>query len=247
MNNQVAVYKDYSIDEINVIKNSVAKGTTDTELKYFISVCKSVELNPLTKEIWCYKDHRNNLLVFAGRDGFLSYAQRNPNFAGIRSCDVCANDIFELDIINPANNIHKISHKDRGQLLGAYAIVYRKDGEPTISYVNFSEYNRNVNAWKTHPAAMIKKVAETQALKLAFGMSSVQSEHEFDTNAGVAVPINHQVAVEEFQAIQAEVDKITNVEDLNHYFRSLTPEEQKSDDVIEIFKTHKEKLDGVPA
>ena len=185
--------------------------------------------------------------MFAGRDGFLSYAQRNPNFAGIRSCDVCSNDLFELDIINPANNVHKINHKDRGQLLGAYAIVFRKDGEPTISYVNFSEYNRGSGAWKTHPAAMIKKVAETQALKLAFGMSSVQSEHEFDTNAGVAVPINHQVAVEDYQAIQEEVSKITNVTDLNHYFKSLTKEEQTSEEVIEIFRTHKEQLDGIPA
>ena len=62
----------YSKEQIQVIKNSVAKGTTDTELQYFLMVCKSTNLNPVMKEIWCYKDKQDNHLVFAGRDGFLS-------------------------------------------------------------------------------------------------------------------------------------------------------------------------------
>lgn len=235
---------NYSPEEIQVIKNSVAKGTTDIELRYFISVCKSVGLNPLTKEIWCIKDQRSNLLVFAGRDGMLAYAQRNPAFGGIRSCDVCENDEFTLDMINPQNNTHRINAKNRGKILGAYAIVFRKGGEPTIAYVNFDEYNRGASAWKTHPAAMIRKVAETQALKMAFGMAGVQSEHEWKTDGGTAVPLVKTLDQSRIDEIMTAVENIEEVKELNKYFRTLATDEQKMAQVIDIFSTRKETIDA---
>ena len=179
----------YTASEVAVIQNTVAKGTTKVELAYFINVCKSVGLNPFIKEIWAYKDNKDNLLVFAGRDGFLAKAQVNPFFNGIRSSEVCQNDLFSLDI---ANNVieHKFGIAERGAIVGAYAIAFRKNGEPTIEYVDFKFYNKGYNTWKTHPAEMIKKVAETHALKKAFGISGIQSEYDFNEKNGVVVPIN---------------------------------------------------------
>ena len=90
------------------------------------------------REIWCYKDWSNNLILFAGRDGFLAKAQTHPRFNGIRSSEVRANDKFELDIAN--NRIeHTFGTEDRGPVIGAYAIVFIKDGEPTIEYALFKE------------------------------------------------------------------------------------------------------------
>lgn len=238
-------YLGYSQEETRIIKQSVAKDTTDTELKYFLNVCKSTGLNPFMKEIWCYKDKQNNLLVFAGRDGFLSNAQKQPSFSGIRSCDVCENDVLELDMMNPANNRHIIDNKkDRGKLIGAYAIVFRKDGEPTIAYVDFKSYDRGFNAWKTHPAAMIKKVAETQALKLAFGMSGIQSEHDFDLDqtTNKVIPINTQVAVSDLEEIKEGLELINDVDQLNKYFKQLDSELQSQQEVINLFKLKKESL-----
>lgn len=239
-------YTDYSIEQIEVIKNSVAKNTTDTELKYFLNVCKSTGLNPFMKEIWCYKDHRNNLLVFAGRDGFLSNAQKQESFEGIRSCEVCENDLFTLDVINPKNNSHQINAKHRGKILGAYAIVFRKNGEPTISYVNFEDYNRGANAWKTHPAAMIKKVAETQALKLAFGMSGVQSEHEFEVieTTGTVIPLDHSISEDQLNEIKAELEQIEIEQSLNGYFKSLPKDLQSNETVINLFRTKKTEINA---
>lgn len=181
-----------SKEQIAVIHNSVAKGTTMTELAYFLNVAKSVKLNPFNKEIWCYKDKKDNLVIFTGRDGFLSKAQDNPNFNGIRSAEVKKNDEFEIDI---ANNSVKHTIKDlanRGDIVGAYAIVFRKDGEPTLVTVEFSRYKKDFyGPWKTHPEDMIKKVAESKALKLAFGISGLQIEDEFDIKNGVAIP--HEV------------------------------------------------------
>lgn len=236
------VYFGYSKQEVDVIKNSVAKGTSDVELKYFLNVCKSTGLNPFMKEIWCYKDNRNNLLVFAGRDGFLSNAQKQEAFAGIRSCDVCENDELVLDMMNPSQNKHLINQKSRGRVVGAYAIVFRHNSEPTIAYVNFSEYDRGVNAWKTHPAAMIKKVAETQALKLAFGMSGVQSEHEFEVIENKAIPIDHSLPNDDLIEIKEGLELINDESELNKYFRQLDSTLQTNSEVINLFRIKKESF-----
>ncbi len=203
----------YTDQEIAVIQHNVAKNTNKVQLAYFINVCKSVDLNPFIKEIWCYKDKADNLLVFAGRDGFLAKAQRNPLYNGIRSSEVCENDVFSIDIAN--NKIkHEFGVSDRGNIIGAYAIVFRKDGEPTIEYVAFKTYNKGYNAWKTHPSEMIKKVAETHALKKAFGISGIQSEYSFEVKDGVAIPMNSSptLSIKETQAEQERERTIKHID-----------------------------------
>ena len=196
---KIAKFTGYSSEEVAIIKQTVAKGTTDAELAYFLSVAKSAGLNPFNKEVWCYKDNKNNLLVFAGRDGFLSKAQSNPAFNGIRSSEVKEKDTFSLDIAN--NKIdHKFGVGERGKTIGAYAIVFRKDGEPTIEWADFATYNKGYNTWKTNPDEMIKKVAESHSLKKAFGISGIQSEYDFEVKDNVAIPI-------EFK----EVDELTEL------------------------------------
>jgi len=95
---------------------------------------------------------------------------------------------FTLDIAN-----NKISHEfgigDRGKTVGAYAIIFRKDGEPTIEWADFATYNKGYNTWKTNPDEMIKKVAESHGLKKAFGISGIQSEYDFEVKDNVAIPI----------------------------------------------------------
>lgn len=192
---QMVTGTPYSPEQIGVIQKSVAKGTKLPELAYFLNVCQSVGLNPFNKEVWCYKDHRDNLIIFTGRDGLLRKAQENEKFNGIRSSEVCEKDVFSIDI---ANNVikHEYGLEDRGAIIGAYALVFRKDGEPTIEFAKMSEYSpKNPNPytpWAKFPAAMIKKVAESHALKKAFGMSGVQVEYDFEIRNGRAVPLGQE-------------------------------------------------------
>lgn len=179
----------FSTEQISVIKNTIAKGTTNTELALFLFTAQSIGLNPLNKEIWCYKDHKGNMLTFAGRDGFLVKAQRNPKYKGIRSSEVRENDVFSLDIAN--NEIkHQKEFKNPGGIIGAYCIAFVHNGEPTIEWVDYKTYDRGFGAWKSHPADMIKKVAETHALKKAFGISGLQSEHDWSFSDEKAYPID---------------------------------------------------------
>ena len=181
MTNELKIAKatELTEQEVAVIKSTVAKGTTDLELSYFLMTAKSVGLSPFNKEVWCYKDNKNNLIVFAGRDGFLKVAQKDKRWNGMVSSEVRENDEFGIDF--PKGEIsHKIKMSDRGKIVGAYAYVKPKDCDTaTIEWVEFDTYNKNYNVWKSHPADMIKKVAEIRALKKAFGISGLNSEHEF--------------------------------------------------------------------
>jgi phage recombination protein Bet len=191
-----AAFPGFSAEQVAVIKNTVAKGTTDVELALFIYTATSTGLNPLIKEIWCYKDNKGNLLIFAGRDGFLKKAQQHPKYGGMRSSSVRENDICEVNI--PAGTVNHMitndSNTKRGKITGAYAFVYRKEEEPTLVWVDFETFDKGYNAWKTHPDDMICKVAEIRALKKAFGMSELQSELEWNiTKDGRVSPIDHQL------------------------------------------------------
>lgn len=175
----------FQSEMIGVLHKTVAKGTTMSELGYFLAVCKSIGLNPLNKEIWCYKDSVGNLLVFTGRDGFLVKGQQHPRYNGLRSSEVCENDDFELDIAN--NSIrHKFGTVDRGKVIGGYAIAFLKGGEPTIEWANIKDFDKERNTWLKFQSDMIKKVAECHALKKAFGISLLVSEYDFEIKDNIA-------------------------------------------------------------
>jgi recombinational DNA repair protein RecT len=179
-NDKIAKISNLTTEQVAIIKNTVAKGSTDTELAYFLQVANSYKLSPFKKEVWAYKDAQNNLIVFAGRDGHLVAAQRDNRWNGIASCEVRENDTFELDIPNGIIT-HKFGHGERGAIIGAYAVCKPKGCETaTIEWVEMKAYNKGYATWKSDPAAMIKKVAETHCLKKAYGLSGLASEYDFD-------------------------------------------------------------------
>lgn len=227
---KISVMTGYKAEEVAIVKATVAKGTTDTELAYFLNVCKTVGLNPFNKEIWCYKDHRGNVLVFTGRDGFLSKAQSNPAFNGIRSCEVCENDEFSIDIAN--NQIkHTFGKGERGKILGAYAIAFRKDGEPTIEYADIKDYDKKKFTWETHKSAMIKKVAETNALKKGFGISGVQSEYDYEVKGNIATPFTTEKSTLDIKTKEL-IDLIDSLpEDEQETFKGILRDKRNANEV----------------
>ena len=233
----------YTPEQIGIVQNNIAKGTSETELAYFLNVCKTMNLNPFNKEVWCYKDKKNNLLIFAGRDGFLSKAQQNPLFNGIRSIEIRENDEFDIDVINDKIT-HKItqSQKERGNILYGVAVVFRKDGESTIEIAEFQTYNKGFNTWKTHPAEMIKKVAEAHALKKAFGISGIQSEYDFKEKDGVVEPISTEKEKElTNDEIQNRLNKCEETGQIFELWLELSEEQQS--EYNQLFEQRKTELD----
>jgi recombination protein RecT len=238
---KIATLTGYQASEIAVVKATVAKGTTDVELAYFLSVCKTNELNPFMREIWCFKDNKGNLLVFAGRDGFLKRAQQSSLWNGITSFEVCANDEFSMTVENGQTKIkHTPKFGNRGKILGAYAIVQPKGcALQTIEWADFETYNKGINVWKSDPATMIKKCAEIHALKKGYGITVIQSEHDFDIRNNVAVPVSFEEETPEKVAERKIIDALDvyQGEDADQ-IRAMCAEKKKAGEFTVEFAKH---------
>lgn len=171
----------YTREQIDTIKNTVAKGATDSELQMFIHICQTYGLDPFLKEIY-YSSEMHTIM--SSRDGYLKVAQRDPDYMGMKSAVVCSNDVFEMDAVSDTIT-HTFKATERGDIVGAWAKVMHRNRDPVIQYVPFSEYNQKKSTWNKYPSAMILKCAEALALKRQFGISGLVTQEEMGVELGV--------------------------------------------------------------
>lgn len=165
-------------EQVALIKRTVAKDATNDELKMFMHLSGKYNLDPFAKEIWFLK-MGGTPTITTSRDGYLKIANEHPQFDGLASDVVYAKDSFSK---TPDGVNHTYGVGDRGAILGAYALIYRKDRRfPIYVYAPLKDYNKPSNIWKTYPHAMILKVAEAMALKRAFSLSGLVTTEELGT------------------------------------------------------------------
>jgi len=154
---------------------------TDSDMQYCIAVAKSFNLNPILKQIFFVErkakingEWHSKIEPLAGRDSFLTLAHRSGKFAGIKS------DCFLKD--KPVFINGEWQNKKE---LVAIAQVYKKGHEtPFEAEVRYDEYVQRTNDgritkfWAEKPETMLKKVAESQALRKAFDISGLYSIDE---------------------------------------------------------------------
>jgi len=189
-------------EQITTIKNTVAKGATDEELSMFLHTAQANGLDPILKEIWFIK-MSTGPVIFTSRDGYLKIGHSHESFEGMVSDVIYEGDTFKrvgLDVN------HEYSSK-RGQIIGAYAIVYRSDKRvPTYVYAPMKDYDKKNTQWKQYPHAMILKVAEAMTLKRAFSISGLVSKEELDMEElEPVVKSKPQLPVKEEPPIDAEI------------------------------------------
>lgn len=178
---QVAIWTNET--QLQEIKKIYAPDLTENEFQIFLNIGKATNLNPYLREIWAVKYGNQAASIFIGRDGYRKAAQANGNYDYHQTDAVYSKDTFGIKA-GEIEHTYKLS--DRGQLCGAYSIVKRKEStKPIYVYVEFAEYysgHKDANGkiksnkygpmkptlWDTKPATMIKKVAEAQALRMAF-------------------------------------------------------------------------------
>ena len=160
------VLAQYPPSLVDTIKSTVAKDATDEELYMFLSIAKQYDLNPFMKEIWFTK-MQGKVAIMTSRDGYKKLAERKRNFRKCQSMAVYENDDFEMELVmgEVMNITHKFKQNDRGNIIGAYAVLKTRDHDNYVSYVNFREYDKRNNIWKSYPSAMIRKVAENDVYK----------------------------------------------------------------------------------
>ena len=114
----------------------------------------------------------------SGRDGFRKIAMREPTYKVHYSDYVCENDEFEIvkKFGKVVDMTHKYTHKDRGNLIGAYCVLETTDDRKYSFYAEFRKYNTGKNAWQTYPNDMLIKVAETRVFKSFANINGIQAE-----------------------------------------------------------------------
>jgi phage recombination protein Bet len=150
---------DFTRDQIETIKQTVAKGANDAQLALFLQVCKSRSLDPFTKQVYYTPQG-----IIVSIDGFRAIAERT-------GCYAPGPTRYEYD----AN----------GGLVAAYVTVRKLvagtwfDVEESAFY---EEYRGSSPIWKAKPRVMLAKCAESRALRRSFSseLSGVYSAEELD-------------------------------------------------------------------
>lgn len=183
-NTKGEVIGDYDSDMINTIKSTVAKNATDNELKVFLTLALTYDLDPFRKEIFFGKSEKSDkILIMISRDGYRKLVKKDPNYKYHVSDYVCENDTFKITKSGDNTDfVHEYSI-DRGDLKGAYCILYTKSGEVYSYFAEFKKFNQSSTSlgWKNFPVDMIIKTAESRVFKSFANVTGLVPESDMDT------------------------------------------------------------------
>lgn len=215
MSNAVARI-DFTKEQLAVIESQFfPAGTTKAEQQYCFFVAKELGLNPITREIHFVRRRSkvNDTWVskvepMVGRDGFLSIAHRSNQLAGIET----ASGLKNIPQLENGTWVEKIQ-------LVAECTVWRKDSrKPFTVQVAYNEYCQKTTDgyltrfWYEKPETMLKKVAESQALRKAFNIHGVYCPEEmgagFELANGDIVP---QTIEADYTSIEGEKSHLSIV------------------------------------
>lgn len=138
----------FSAQEIDLLRTTYAKGLSDAELSLFIKQSEAMNLNPFTKEIYG--------MVVGGRLTLIT------SIAGLRKIAHQSGNYLGCNITVKMNGTVPISAEATlKKLVGGHVAEFKAE-------VFFSEYNTGNQNWKKMPITMLKKVAESHALRMAY-------------------------------------------------------------------------------
>ncbi len=152
------IQPQFSGEELDVIRRTVASKTTKDQFALFIQVCKYSGLNPFARQIYAVV-RGNEMTVQTGIDGYRILAERSGKYAGQIGPEWCDEsgewkDVW-LSVKPPA---------------AARIGVIRRDFErPIWGVARFTSYEQSSSPlWRKMPEVMLAKCAESLALRKAF-------------------------------------------------------------------------------
>lgn len=204
--------------QTELIKNTIAKGASDDELKMFLYVCQRTGLDPFTKQIhlvprWDGKLGREVRTPITGIDGYRSIAERTGAYAG--------NDdpIFD-DEAKPTKatvTIYKIVQGVRSPFTATarwdqYVATYKPKGESKAVPTPL---------WQKMPHLMLGKCAEALALRKAFpavmsGLYVAEEMHQATGPTALGKP-----EARPYDTAKGMIEKQTDEEVLKEYKKKI--------------------------
>jgi phage recombination protein Bet len=186
---QLAVREErqFTTDQIDLIRRTVAKDASDEELALFLYTANSRGLDPLLRQIHAVSRfdkrlNRNVMTIQTGIDGYRLIAERTGAYAG--------NDDPEFEYTANAN----ADSLPTSATVTVYKIVQGMRC-PFTARARWSEYFPGEGAgafmWKRMPHTMLGKCAESLALRKAFPaeMGGLFVHEEMDQAGGQVVSV----------------------------------------------------------
>jgi recombination protein RecT len=249
-NNQIqaiqteALVGSFNQTELDTLKATIAKGTTNEQFALFVQTCTRSGLNPFLNQIYCIVYNGNagpTMSIQIAVEGIVALAKKNPHYKGFIASEVKENDEFEIDAVT-GEPVHKIKGLgNRGKTVGAYCVAYR-EGMPNISVVvDLDQVNHLINSsiantkkmWNDYRDDMLVKYAIKRAFKRQFGIEVAEDESVGSESQAVPSPYERKditaevnATTEPVTAIEppaaAQVNEITIVKaDIVRAFRKL--------------------------
>lgn len=205
MNQLGKVNSDFTAAQKAFMKGLINPDLTDSELMLFVKYAEGLKLSPFRKEIIAvvYKGSAGRTVnTIVTKDGKMTIASRTGELDSI-----VTEAIYVKEKKTPVNTLDsegkvvlstlpeivetvKVQAWEGGKLWGGLAAVTRK-GKTFFVTVPLSEYTTGRNVWATKPSTMIKKVALSQALTLAFPeiLGGVYDESEMGMTEVKSLPV----------------------------------------------------------
>lgn len=169
MSKELVATQQFSAEDIELIKETVCKGASDSEFKLFVNQCRTTGLNPLARQVFAVKRWdqslgRESMSIQVSIDGFRLIAERTGKYAGQVGPFWCGDDGEWKDVW--------LSEKP--PVAAKIGTVRNDFKEPCWGVARFASYAQRkkdgtlTRMWATMPDVMIAKCAESLALRKAF-------------------------------------------------------------------------------
>ncbi len=186
----IARLQPFNDDQLTLIRQTVAKGTTPDQFKLFIEVCKHYGLNPFARQIYAVV-RGNQMTIQTSIDGYRLLAERSGKYAGQIGPQWCGEDAVWVDVWL----------KKEPPAAARIGILRRDFDQPIWGIARYNSYVQSSSPlWTKMPDVLLAKCAESLGFRKAFPaeMAGIYTDEEM-------AQADHPLPATTVETIDAEI------------------------------------------